>query len=56
MLQDADRGLLEFSDQVGRRGDIEDVVIRKFLTLELRKMVVERAVKRGFLVRVFTVS
>ena len=56
VLQDADRRTLELADEVGRGGDIEDVVIAEFLALELFEGLVERAVERGLLVRVFAVA
>jgi hypothetical protein len=56
VLQDADRGALELADEVGRGGDIEDVVIAEFLALQLVEGLVERAVEGGLLVRVLAVA
>ena len=56
MLQDADRRALELADEVGRGGDIEDIVIAEFLALQLFEGFVERAVERGLLVRVLAVA
>ena len=56
VLQDADRRALELADEVGRGGDIEDVVIAEFLALQLFEGLVEGAVERGLLVRVFAVA
>jgi len=56
VLQDADGRTLELADEVGRGGDIEDVVIAQFLALELVEGLVERAVERGLLVRVLAVA
>jgi hypothetical protein len=52
----ADRGALELADEVGRGGDIEDVVIAEFLALQLVEGLVERAVEGGLLVRVLAVA
>ena len=49
-------GSLELLDQLGRGGDVEDVVIGKLLAVELLEMLVEIAVERGRLVRVFAVT
>ena len=56
MLENRQRGLLEFADQVSGRRDVEDVVITQFLALQLQEMVMERAVERCLLVRVFAVA
>ena len=56
VLQDADRRALELADEVGRGGDIEDVIIAELLALELLERLVERAVERGLLVRVLAVA
>ena len=56
MLENRHRGALKFTDQVGGRGDVQDVVVAKRLALELLKMVVERAIQGSLLVRVFSVA
>ena len=56
MLQDANRRALELTDEVGRGGDIEDVVIAEFLALQLFESLVEGTVERGLLVRVLAVA
>ena len=56
VLQDADRRALELADEVGRSGDIENIVIAEFLALQLFEGFVERTVERGLLVRVFAVA
>ena len=56
VLQDADRRALELADEVGRGGDIEDIVIAEFLALQLFEGLVEGAVERGLLMRVLAVA
>ena len=56
VLEDGDGRLGEFLDQLGGGGDIEDVVVGKFLAVELFEMLVEVAVERGGLVRIFAVA
>jgi len=48
VLEDRDRRPLEFADQVGRRRDVQDVVVAELLSLELLVVVVERAVEGRF--------
>ena len=56
MFQDRDGRLAEFRDETGRGADIENVVKRKLLAVELLEMLVEIAVERGGLMRIFAVT
>ncbi len=53
VLENRDRRLGKFVDQLGGGRDVEDVVVRKFLAVELLKLLVEAAVQRRRLVRIF---
>ncbi len=56
VLENGDRRFLEFADELRGGGDIEDVVERKFLAVELLEIRVEIAVQRCLLVRIFAVA
>ena len=56
MLQNRDRRALEFPDQVGGRGDVQDIVVAELLALQLLIVVVEGPVERRLLVRVLPVA
>src|SRR5262249_56247886 len=56
VLQNCDSRLFEFGDQVGRRGDVENVVKGKVLAVEFFEVLVEIAVERGVLMWVFAVT
>jgi len=56
VLEDRNRRLGKFRDQVRGGADIEDVVIRELLAVELFKIRVEVPVELGLLVRVFAVA
>ena len=56
MLHDDERGLRELADQTHGRVDVEEVVVRDFLAVELLEQPVQIAVERGGLMRVLTVA
>ena len=59
MLKNRDDGLrlaLKLEHQVGRRADVEDVVERKLLAVELLRDLEEVAVERAFLMRILAVA
>ena len=56
VFEDGHRRLAEFRDEIHGGRDIEDVVVGKFLAVQLLEMVGKPAVKFGLLVRVFTVA
>ena len=56
VLENRDRGPGEFLDEISGGADIEDVVVGKFLAVELLEMLAETAVELGFLVGVFAVA
>ena len=56
MFQDSKCQFVELVDQIDGRVDIEQVVVRDFLTVQLVKHIIEFAIELGNLVRVFTVA
>ncbi len=56
VLEDGHGGLLKLADQVSGGGDVDDVVVGKFLALKLLEALVEAPVERGLLVRVLAVA
>lgn len=56
MLHDDERGLRELADQTHGRVDVEEVVVRDFLAVELLEQPVQIAVERGGLMRVLAVA
>src|SRR5262249_39077566 len=56
VLQNSDGWFGELVDQLRTRRDVEDVIERQLLTVELLEIVVEVTIKRGVLVRVLTVA
>ena len=49
-------GFAKFRDQIGGRADVENVVKGKFLAVQFFKMLVEIAVERSGLMRIFAVT
>src|SRR5436190_9702222 len=56
MLQYRDGRLFEFGDQICRRADVENVIKGKFLAVEFFEVIVEIAVERRGLMRIFSVT
>src|SRR5207248_493131 len=56
VLQNRNRRLREFGNETRRRANIQNVVKRKFLPVELLEVLVEIPVKRGRLMRIFAVT
>ena len=56
VLEDGDGRLAELLDQLGRGGDVQDVVIREVLAVELGEVLVECAVERACLVGILAVA
>ena len=56
MFQNRDGRLVEFADQIRRCADVENVVKGKFLAVQFFKMLVEIAVERSGLMRIFAVT
>ena len=56
MLENRDRWLFEFADQVRRRANIENVIKRKLFAVKFFKIFVKIAVERGGLMRIFSVT
>ena len=56
MFKNCDGRLFEFGDQLRRRADVENVVKGEFLPVKLFKILVEIAVERGGLMRIFSVA
>ena len=56
MLQDGECQFVEFIDQIYSRVDVEQVVVRNLLTMQLVEHIVELAIELGSLMRVFTVA
>ena len=56
MLQDGECQFVEFIDQIYSRVDVEQVVVRNLLSMQLVEHIVELAIELGSLMRVFTVA
>src|SRR5207244_12160168 len=56
MFENRDGRLLEFADQIRRGADIQNVVKGKFLAVKFFEMSIEVAIKRGGLMRIFSIT
>ena len=56
VLENGHRRFGEFGDEIHRRGDIEDVVVGKFLAVQLLEVIGKFPVKLGLLVRILTIT
>ena len=56
MLQNRDGRFVELGDQICGGADVENVVKGKFLAVKFLETVIEVAVERGGLMRVFAVA
>ena len=56
VLQDRDGRFRKFRDQISGRADVENVVKREFLAMQFLEMLVEIAIERGGLMRIFAVT
>ena len=56
MFQNSERQFVELVNQVYSRVDVEQIVVRDFLTMQLVEHIIELAIELSSLVRVFTIA
>jgi len=56
MFQNSERQFIELVNQVYSRVDVEQIVVRDFLTMQLVEHIIELAIELSSLVRVFTIA